>query len=60
MIEIDVENELNLKVFINGIPNIDNIPPEKRESIIHVLELEIWNFYNGKEKPWEKRNNKYC
>ncbi len=49
MIEIDVENELNLKVFINGIPNIDNIPPEKWESIIHVLELEIWNFYNDEK-----------
>ena len=28
MIEIEMENELGFKVFINGVPNIKEIPPD--------------------------------
>jgi len=49
MIEIVMENNLGHKIFINGVPDIDEIPPEKLESLIAVLELEISNFYQKKE-----------
>ena len=39
MQEIEVkENSLNVKVFINGIPDLKNIPKEKAESILAALE----------------------
>lgn len=41
MIEIEMENELGLKVFINGVPDIDEIPPDKLESLLAVLEMQI-------------------
>ena len=49
MIEIEMENKLGHKIFINGVPDIDAIPPEKLESLIAVLEVEISNFYEKKE-----------
>ncbi len=43
MQEIEVkENSLKIKVFINGIPELKNIPKEKAESILAALELEIY------------------
>ena len=45
MQEIEVkENPLKIKVFINGTPELKNIPKEKAESILAALELEIHNF----------------
>ena len=41
MIKIEMDNELGLKVFINDIPDIKEIPPESLESLISVLEIEI-------------------
>ena len=42
MQEIEVkENPLKVKVFINGTPELKNIPKEKAESILAALELEI-------------------
>lgn len=42
MQEIEVkENLLKVKVFINGIPELKNIPKEKAESILAALEMEI-------------------
>lgn len=49
MIEIEMVNKLGLKILINGTPDIDEIPPEKIESLIAVLEVEISNFYEKKE-----------
>lgn len=49
MIEIEMENIFGHKIFINGVPDIDEIPPEKLESLIAVLEVEISNFYQKKE-----------
>ena len=39
------ENPLGLKVFINGIPDLNSIPKEKAESILTALELEISEYY---------------
>lgn len=39
------ENPLGLKVFINGIPDLNAIPKEKAESILAALELEISEYY---------------
>lgn len=50
MIKIDVENELNLEIFINGTPDVQEMPPEKWERIISVLELEISQYYNQEAK----------
>ena len=33
MIEIEMENELGLKVYINGIPDIKEMPPEKLKAL---------------------------
>lgn len=42
MQEIELEeNSLKLNVFINGIPELKNIPKEKAESILAALESEI-------------------
>lgn len=48
MQEIEVkENPLNVKVFINGIPDLKNIPKEKAESILAALESEISQFFEN-------------
>ena len=39
------ENPLGLKVFINGIPDLNVIPKEKAESILAALESEIAAYY---------------
>ena len=45
MQEIEVkENPLKVKVFINGTPELKNIPKEKAESILAALESEFHNF----------------
>lgn len=42
MQEIEVkENPLKVKAFINGTPELKNIPKEKAESILAALESEI-------------------
>lgn len=45
MIEIEMENELGLKIYINGVPDINEMPPEKLESLLAVLEMQISKFY---------------
>ena len=47
MIEIEIENELGLKIYINGVPDIKEIPPDKLESLVAVLEMQISNFYKN-------------
>ena len=37
MIKIEMENELGLEVFINGVPDLKEIPPNKLESLLAVL-----------------------
>ena len=50
MIEIEMENELELKIFINGVPDIKEIPSDKLESLLAVLEIQISKYYENKEK----------
>lgn len=52
MIEIESENGLGLKVFINGIPDMSQIPPEEESGILSVLELDISELNkNWREQP---------
>ena len=45
------ENPLNLKVYVNGIPDLRLIPEEKAEILFSALELEISKlFEQGKAK----------
>ena len=48
MIEIEMENELGLKIFINSVPDIKEIPPDKLESLLAVLEMQISKYYETK------------
>lgn len=63
MIEIQVENEKDLKVFINGFPDIKEIPSEKLGNIIAVLERQIDRCYheglgiNSHDDKLEKAKN---
>ena len=41
MQEIKTENEAGLKVYINGVPKIKDIPPEITERLISFLGQEI-------------------
>ena len=45
MIKIEMENELGLEIYINGIPDIKEIPPDKLESLLAVLEMQISKYY---------------
>ena len=45
MIKIEMENELGLEVFINGVPDLKEIPPNKLESLLAVLEIQISKYY---------------
>ena len=49
MIEIEMENELGLKIIINGVPDIKEIPPDKLESLLAVLEMQISSYYENKK-----------
>lgn len=44
MQKIEIENELGLDVYINGIPKLENIPQDKLDEIISVLcsQLDDW------------------
>ena len=54
MIEIEMENELGLKIFINGVPDIKEIPPDKLESFIAVLEMQISKYYEKEAEENEE------
>ena len=43
------ENPLNLKVYVNGKPDLRLIPKEKAESILSALEMEISEYYQRKQ-----------
>ena len=47
---IEMENESRLKVFINGVPDIKEIPLDKLESLLAVLEMQISKYYENKDK----------
>ena len=42
MTEIIIKNNINsLRVYINGVPNLEVIPKDEVESVIAALELQI-------------------
>lgn len=47
-IEID-DNKLGLTVFISDKPNLSLIPNEVADRIVAALEMQISEYYNGKE-----------
>ena len=55
MIEIEMENELGLEIYINGVPDLKEMPPEKLESFIAVLEMQISKYYEkAVQEPAQK------
>lgn len=44
MKEVNIENELELKVFVNGTPDVTLMPKELFDSFIAALELQIGNY----------------
>ena len=55
MIKIEMENESGLKIYINGIPEIKEIPPDKLESLLAVLEMQISKYYEkAVQEPAQK------
>ena len=49
MIKIEMENELGLEIYINGVPDIKEIPLDKLESLLAVLEMPISKYYENKD-----------
>lgn len=43
MQEIDVKNDLGLKISVNGIPNLKQMPDDELDLLATILELEISN-----------------
>ena len=47
MIGIEIENELGVEIYINGVPDIKEIPTDKLEGLVAVLEVEISTYYEN-------------
>lgn len=52
------ENPLNLKVYINGIPDLRLMPKDKAENIFAALELEISEFLVYPQKTGDERKTR--
>lgn len=51
MQEVKIENnDLGLKVFVNGVPKLSLAPKEEIESVATVLELQMTEFYKNKDE----------
>lgn len=52
MQEVDVKNDLGLKISVNGMPNLTQMPDDELDLLATILELEISNLaqksYNRK------------
>ena len=53
MEEIKIENDIGLKVYVNGKIYIKEIPPEELETLVVALEIEISEYY---DKTNDKNN----
>ena len=42
MVEIDIKNDAKLKIFINDIPSLKNIPNDIMECLLNFLSDEIY------------------
>ena len=54
MIKIEMENDLGLEIYINGVPDIKEIPPDKLESLVAVLEMQISKYYENQKGSFTK------
>lgn len=50
MEELKIENELELKVFINGVPDVTLMSKDLFDSFIAALELQISENVKGNDK----------
>lgn len=50
MQEIDIANELGLRVLINGIPDHTKILEDTASGFLEALELQICEYYKVKEQ----------
>ena len=57
MIKIDLEkNESGLQVYINGVPNVDEIEQSEKELFINSMVLSVMELYKKKQSKKEKTN----
>lgn len=57
MIKIDLEkNESGLQVYINGVPNVDEIEQVEKELFINSMVLSVMELYKKKRSKKEKTN----
>ncbi|MGN0771480.1 MAG: hypothetical protein ACI4MI_02715 [Christensenellales bacterium] len=57
MIKIDLEkNESGLQVYINGVPNVDEIEQAEKELFINSMVLSVMELYKKKRSKKEKTN----
>lgn len=57
MIKIDLEkNESGLQVYINGVPNVDEIEQSEKELFINSMVLSVMELYKKKRSKKEKTN----
>lgn len=50
MKKIEINNDLNLEVYINGLPKLSSIQPEHLSILITELELEICKMLDNRDK----------
>lgn len=57
MIKIDLEkNESGMQVYINGVPNVDEIEQAEKELFINSMVLSVMELYKKKRSKKEKTN----
>lgn len=56
MKELRLENELNLKIYVNGIPDCRLIAADKDSGFLQALELQISDYC--KEKKAREENHR--
>ncbi len=57
MIKIDLDkNESGLQVYINGVPNVDEIEQGEKELFINSMVLSVMELYKKKRSKKEKTN----
>ncbi|MDY4592415.1 MAG: hypothetical protein SO434_03325 [Eubacteriales bacterium] len=55
MIKIDLEkNESGMQVYINGVPNVDEIEQAEKELFINSMVLSVMELYKKKRSKKEK------
>ena len=58
MREIEVGNEFDVKILINGVPDPEQIIADKDSGFLAALELEISEYFQ--ETFFTKHSSKFC